>query len=134
MHKKSGSQSDTRNNHAGRVVVQRRRHIQEPSPVCHYLPNERGEDGGRQVSSCKIKNLPYMQAVSDGEMRHKRGERQLYCAACHKWVWPDELLEEHRRYTMTPVEVGKAISDQAEKLVRSGICSSIIRTLASGEM
>lgn len=35
-------------------------------------------------------DLPYSVAIADAEGRMKRGERQLYCGVCQRWVWPDQ--------------------------------------------
>lgn len=34
--------------------------------------------------------LDYTEAALDAERRMRRGERQVYCAECRRWRWPEE--------------------------------------------
>lgn len=45
-----------------------------------------------------ICHTSYSQRLEDAEARHKRGERQAYCPACQKWVWPDRCSHKGDKY------------------------------------
>lgn len=37
--------------------------------------------------------------IEDWERRHRAGQRQVYCAVCGKWRWPDEVGPKARTVT-----------------------------------
>lgn len=40
--------------------------------------------------------ISYVQEAIEAEHRLRAGHRQLYCAACGHWVWPEECEHEGR--------------------------------------
>ena len=69
------------------------------------------------MKTCEVGTLPYMQFVADGAERHRRGERQLYCQACCKWVWPSNVAEDHAKHVITAKQFER-LKTQAAKLAR----------------
>lgn len=70
------------------------------------------------MTKCNIGNPTYMQFVADGEERHNRGERMLRCTVCMKWVWLDQVSEEHRKFVVTQRQYGKMLRDAVKELVK----------------
>ncbi len=38
----------------------------------------------------------YVEALLEAEKKLRRGERQLYCLTCSKWVWKEQCQHECR--------------------------------------
>jgi len=45
-------------------------------------------------------SIDYIAWHMEAEIRHKRGERQLFCTVCERWHWPDHLCKEAKTITL----------------------------------
>ena len=59
----------------------------------------------------------YLQKFEDAEARHKRGERQAYCPACEKWVWPDQCSHKGQKY-LTMKALQNAVAQVKREVAR----------------
>lgn len=58
------------------------------------------KDCQKPITTEVFHSINYIASHEEAELRHKRGEKQVFCTTCERFKWPDHLCEESRTITV----------------------------------
>jgi hypothetical protein len=59
--------------------------------------------------------ISYVEEAIEAERRIRRGERQLHCDTCNRWVWPEECSHADRQTAKEYEALASAIGRHVRK-------------------